>query len=240
MTPTFLSPAELHDRLVAAGQPLEEDDSGGLSTVVEQTPETIISVALNLDPTLMPAYRGRFFACLLRSEEDRTPALRDDPAFALPERFQRIDEGRASIFGFLDGPFRWLLPRLIAAREILVWPDDYTGSFARKVLSNASTGLRRLLPIDLTTTGAVVLDLERDEDRRVLWEVAARVADGVDNVFVSDPACAEVALLHHHDEVRLSIPDEARRRAVLDALSDCPSLEDCSGYTSSWDEEGVS
>jgi hypothetical protein len=235
MTAAFLSPAELHDRLIAAGQPLEED-SGNPSTTVRDSPETIITVALNLDPTLMPSYRGRYFACLLYSEENRTPAIRDDPDFALPERFRRFDEGRIPACGLSGGPFRWLLPRLVAARKILVWPED-TDRFAWGVANDDTKGLHRLLPLDPTTTGAVVLDLERDEDCRVLWDIASWVEEGVDNVFVSVPTCVAVARLHHHNRIVLSIPDEARRRATLDALSGCESLEDCSGYTSDWDDE---
>lgn len=235
MTATVLSTAELHDRLIAAGQPLEDTVSADAPAVVWPTPETIISVALNLDPTLMPAYRDSYFACLVNSE--RTPAIRDDPAFALDERFRRIDEGRTFVSGFLDGPFRWLLPRLIGFQEILLWPEKRAGDFAWRVEAGELPGVRHLLPSDPSMAGAVVIDLGRDEGCRALWEVAIAVTDGFDNVFVSDPACAEVVLLHHHDRIVLSIPDEARRRAALAELRGCRFIEDCSGYSASRDDE---
>ncbi len=238
MTARFLSPADLHARLIAAGHRLDEGERANCSTGVLPVPEAIITVASNLDPTLMPAYRGGYFACLMRSETDRTPVLRDDPAFALPGPFLRIDGERAHRSVFLDGPFRWLLPRLISFGEILLWPKAGFGIFAWPGKSDESPRLGRLLPPGLDTIGAVVLDLHQDGDREALWEVAASVADGFDDYFVSDASCAEVARLHHHDKIELSIPDEARRRAALDELGRRPDLlEDCAGYSTDWDDE---
>jgi hypothetical protein len=67
---------------------------------------------MNLDPTLRPADRQRHFVCLLKSEQDPSPALRDEPAFALPEAYRAL-EPVPSHHPFLGGPFRWLLRRLI-------------------------------------------------------------------------------------------------------------------------------
>jgi hypothetical protein len=238
LTARILSPADLHTRLIAAGHRLDEGKRADCSTVVRPTPEAIITIASNLDPTLMPAYRGGYFVCLMRSETDRTPVLRDDPAFALPEAFLRIDGERAYRSVFLDGPFRWLLPRLISSGEILVWPEAGFGIFAWPGKSDDSPCLGRRLPPELDAIGAVVLDLHQDSDREALWEVAASVADGFDNYFVSDASCVEVARLHHHDKIELSIPYGARRMAALDELGRWPDLlENCAGYSTDWDDE---
>jgi hypothetical protein len=84
----------------------------------------------------------------------------------------------------------------------------------------------------------VVLDLRRESDCRVLWDVMSRVSQSFFGFFVADPECREVYRLHHHDRVEMSIPDESSRRTLLDELDRRSDLiEDCSGYVSDWDDE---
>ena len=228
MTARILSPVELHDRLVAAGHPLDTAGGASFATVVQSSPETIVTIASNLDPTLMPAYRGNYFACLLKIGRgpDAGPLAMTPPDSPARGRFRRIDEGRTSGYGFLDGPFRWLLRRLIGSGEILLWPEDRTAGTA---------------PGPVPGTGRARSSSTSDETRAVAPCGRSPSVSRTEfrNAFVSDPACTEVARLHHHDKIVLSIPDEARRRAVLGELRDCESLEDCSNYLASWDDEDV-
>lgn len=44
--------------------------------------------------------------------------------------------------------------------------------------------------------------------------------------------------MHHHGKVEASVPDERARQAMIDELASWPALiQDCSGFTSDWDDE---
>jgi hypothetical protein len=231
-----LTAADLHERLSRAGH--------FCATGLWPTPETIVTVAMNLDPTHGPSSRRRYFACLSRSEEDPNPALRDEPAFALPVLFREL-EPVPSEDPFLGGPFRWLLRRLIRFDRILLWPacrdQESSGGFTNPQPIDEVPELRRVLPADpaeLAAIGAIVLDRDSPQACRILWQVANEVARSFYDFFVSDPNCNEVYRLHHHGKVVVSIPNEELRRELLDELTSWSSLiEDCSGYVSDWDDE---
>ena len=86
--------------------------------------------------------------------------------------------------------------------------------------------------------GALVLDLHVDADAAIFWETAALVGRSHENFYVSDEAATEVYLLHHHDKVVASVPDQDTRKFLLEelvALSDV--FEDWSGYRPVVDDE---
>jgi hypothetical protein len=85
--------------------------------------------------------------------------------------------------------------------------------------------------------GAIILDLSKEGDCGVLWEVAGYVSEEVYNWYVSDPQCKQVYLMHHHDRIEVSIRDPQVREQMLKELADRDDLfEDCSGYESSMDD----
>jgi hypothetical protein len=89
--------------------------------------------------------------------------------------------------------------------------------------------------------GALVLDLRRDGDAAVFWEAAGLVGRGHENFYVSDEAAGEVYLLHHHDKVVVSVPDEHTRGLLLEELARrSDAFEDWSGYRSGMDDEDES
>ncbi|MEW4569389.1 hypothetical protein AB1L88_16110 [Tautonia sp. JC769] len=237
---------DLRNRLLRAGQPVSGDDQeDGASTEVWPTAETIVTIAVNLDPTLKPAYRERYFACYVDSEDNSSPLLRDDPAFALPRTLREAAAGSPAALPFLEGPFRWLARRMIRFSSVLLWPASAEPApgwpfsqarlleglpLLRKRLESASAGLAEV--------GAVLLLPEREADGAILWEAARHVAGSFSNFHVSDPECREVYLLHHHDKVVASVPDLATRQQLTEELASQPDLfADCSGYVSDWDDE---
>jgi hypothetical protein len=239
-----ITSADLHERLVHAGHLAAEAAEQPGATDVWWTAETIVTVAMNCDPTLMAPYRRCYFVCMLRSREDRVPVLRDEPAFALPEPFRDFQPEPAQD-RFLGGPFRWLLLRLVRSDQILLWPacrdPELGGPFTNAGLRDRVPALFQGLPADpaeLAEIGAVVLDPSHPADCRLLDQVANDVIQDFDDFFVSDPRCLEVYLLHHHGKVVVSIPDEGSRRELLEALASLSGMiEDCSGYVSDWDDE---
>jgi hypothetical protein len=205
-----------------------------------------ITIGANLDPTLKPAHRERYYCCLLFSEEEPFAAIRDDPDFLLPPYFQDAETDQPGDGALIEGPFRWLLEQLLQFERVLLWPaarnpsSEPTG-FDQPHLLDDLPRLRARLPTDskaLADVGVVVLDLAIAEDCRLLWEVANLVSSSSEDWYVSDADCLEVYLMHHHDKVVVSIPDKDRRDEVLLELDDLSDLiEDCSGYGSAWDDE---
>jgi hypothetical protein len=193
----------------------------------------------------MPASRTRYFACLLKSAEEPIPALRDEPAFALPERFRSNGTEGPGDDAFLDGPFRWLVRRITRYGTILLWPASDEpgtgGAFAQAGLIEEVLCLQRMLSglsHDLEKIGAVVLDLGNEPDCRVLRDVAQAVSCSFFDFLVSDPDCREVYRLHHHGKVIVSIPDGPARQELLEELGRWSAwIEDCSGYALRSDDE---
>jgi hypothetical protein len=236
---------ELGHRLVRAGHFACEDGETACGTDVCPTPDTIVTVGMNLDPTLRPACRHRYYACYLKSEDEPVPALRDDPSFTLPVPFLAASLESSADDCFLGGPCRWLLQRIARFDSVLLWPacrgSDTAEAFAQSGLLEEVPSLRGKLPADLPSLsgiGAVVLDLLREPDCRVLWDVMSRVSQSFFDFFVADPECREVYRLHHHGKVVVSILEESLRQELLDEIDGHSDLiEDCSGYTSDWDDE---
>jgi hypothetical protein len=65
MAEGMITADELGHRLVQAGYFACEDGEAACGTDVCPTPETIVTVGMNLDPTLLPPYRQRYYACYL-------------------------------------------------------------------------------------------------------------------------------------------------------------------------------
>jgi hypothetical protein len=207
-------------------------------------PETIVTVAMNLDPLLLPAYRQRYFACLLESPENPVPVIQYEPFFALPPLFQPAAEAQPPISEFMDGAFRWTLHRLRAYGELLLWPAGhhnggpaFEGALQYETLPRLEQRLREAAP-SLADVGALVLDTENPAHCAVLWEVANWLRNSLTDFYVAEPACAEVYTLHHHEKVQALVPASWARYCAVEEL-ECwdQLLEDCSGYSMEHDDE---
>jgi hypothetical protein len=236
---------ELSKRLAMNGHQLwPETVRHSSSTDVWPSPATIATVAMELDGTLPPSYRHRYFACVLDAEEQ--PILQYHAAFQLSTPFDSIRVQEPPRGHFMVGPFLWLLRRLRGFSRILLWPRekyrktdgvwffnpwevDHVGAlfeWAREAALNS-------LPVD-----AVMLDLVRQRDCRVLWQIGNLVADSHLDYYVSNADVTEVYLLHHHDKVIISIPNADLRRKVIRELNEVSDvITDCSDYTCPSDSE---
>ena len=237
-----LTVRELRDWLISAGHEVPKGtDEMAAVTDVKPRPHTIVTVGLYLDPMLKPEYRERYFTCLLEAQDNPVPVLQHDAAFALPEPFRSAAEHLHPAGDFMDGPFRWLLHRLLRFRQVLFWPasrgnESVRREFIRLGLSGERPTLRdaTVAPFEF---GAIVLNLTEAEDCEVLWEVANGVSDSFNDWYVSDPDCKEVYLLHHHYKVVACVLDQMAREEMLRELADWDDLiEDCSGYDSEMDD----
>src|SRR5262245_45760957 len=136
-----LTVGDLRRRLIEAGQ--ERTDEAAGNTDVWPRPDTIATVALNLDPTLRTLYRERYYVCLLESEQNPVPVLQHDDEFDLSGPF-RSAAANGATNPFLIGPFRWLVHRLGRFPKVLLWPGsggDRSGRFAQPGLLNELPGL---------------------------------------------------------------------------------------------------
>jgi hypothetical protein len=81
----FLTRGELHFLLQARGHAFWSADPAGEPIDVSPPPEIYLTVGLDADGTLKPAYRARYFAC--RRDEDDDPLILHAPSFSLDESF---------------------------------------------------------------------------------------------------------------------------------------------------------
>jgi hypothetical protein len=241
---SIISSDELLRRLIRARHHITGDPEA-CSTDAGPTPETIVTVGLNLDPTLKPEYRQRYFACLLESEKNPVPVIQYEPLFALAERFRRAAEEHPAVGEFVDGPFRWVLHRLEGRREVLLWPRSRKGcpggTFENALKSEALPELEQRLgaiTASLAGVGALVLDTIDPANCGLVWEVANHVRNSITDFYLSEPACSEVYVLHHHEMVQALVPDDWARHCLVEEL-ECwdDVLEDCSGYEMEWDDK---
>jgi hypothetical protein len=217
---------ELRDRLISADHLLA-------ALNVLPCPNTHVTVGLNLDPTLKPEYRERYFACLLESQDNPVPIVQYDAAFALSEPFRDAAEQSLPASDFMDGPFRWLLHRLLRFRSMLLWPANcpeagWIGLLEERPRLGEWLRDATVAPF---AVGAIVLNSTDARDCAVLWEVAKSVSDSFIDWYVSDPECNEVYRLHHHDKIEASVPNPTTREKMLQELAERDDvIEDCSGY----------
>ena len=85
MTDRILIPTELQSRLVQQGHHISSQLEDKYPTDVWPPPEMIVTVALDPDRTLKPAYRERYFTC--GKDEEDEPLLPGEMDFDLPEQF---------------------------------------------------------------------------------------------------------------------------------------------------------
>jgi hypothetical protein len=244
----MISKIELHRRLVEHSHTFWSEKAGEVEANVWPLPKNIITVGLDPDGTLEPAYRQRYFTCI--RDENGLMRIEEDLGFAFPKPFATVAE-RESVSGdFMYGPMRWLLVRFQKFPRILLWPEGgFRGEDGCGFLINDMMGmrldeaprlqrwLRETVP-EPAVLGAALLDLSLEWDCEILWEMTDLVARLSYNVYLSDFAANEVYLLHHHDKVVVSLPNNQRREEMLSELTKRPDIfEDCSNYTSDADEE---
>lgn len=243
MNGIILTATELRRRLASQGHLVRMlgEPTGGLDP--RATPDTIVTVALDADPTLKEAYRERYFV-YVRDGDDPFIAKRGS-AMEVPESFARIAAESASS-DFVAGPVHWLLMRLRRFPRVLLWPDleyrppDGDGLVHRGVLDELPELRARLDRVarPAEPVGALILDLASEEDAACLLEVAVRVGWSNENFYVSDESTSEVYELHHHEKLVAIVPEQHTRRLLLEELAELSDLfEDWSGYGSELDED---
>jgi hypothetical protein len=243
MAGRFVTVVELHHRLSEQGHSARSHpNSPAVAADVWPTPDTIVTVAVDPDVTLKPAYRDRYFACL--RDAAGFPIAEQEPSLALPDPLARVAALGPMDSDFLAGPVRWLAARRLRVPQVLLWPDGEYRARRGLVRPEALAELPRLrgnldrVQTGGGTVGALALDLRRDDDAAVFWEVAGLVGWSHENFYVSDEAAREVYLLHHHDKVVASVPDQHTRWLLLEELSELSDVfEDLSGYSSGTDDE---
>ncbi len=240
----YLNKSDLHRLLHRQGHSFWETPPQAIdSTDVSPPPEIRVTVAVEPDPVLYPEYRNRYFA--FRAEDEDEPLLPCDAYFPLPEAFKMAAVHDPAVGDLMAGPVRWLLHRLARFLRIMLWPMStsltYTSSGWLPEVFGHIPELRQLHPQACPpgeAAGAILLDQKNPADAQILWSVANHVSQTGDDYFVSDLDATEVYLLHHHDEIVVSIPNPETRNRLLDKLigwSDV--LNDYSGYISATDND---
>jgi len=244
----LLTKGQLHRLLKAAGHTLSSSAPTDEPINVSPPPETYLTVGLDADGALKPAYRDRYFACRRNADDD--PVILHVPVFDLDGALAVAAAADPRNNYFVLGPFRWLLARVRRMGRVLLWPKGgFHGDDGLGFLLTTSGGerlnqaphLARWFREHAPNSGevvAIVLDLADPTDCQVIWEAANLVGVDCYDFFLADPAGREVYQLHHHDKVVVSIPNGQARRALLEELAGLPDVfEDCSGYRSTADEE---
>jgi hypothetical protein len=239
----YLARPELRQHLCSKGHNFSETAREADNVDVSPPPDIGITVAVEPDAILYPEYRNRYFA--FRAECTDEPLLPCDRYFPLPEAFKLAAKRDPPAGDLMAGPVRWLIHRLVRFPRILLWPMSssliYTADGWLPEVFGRVPRLRPLHPkacLYGEAAGAIILNQGDPADAQVLWSVANHVSQLGDDYFVSDLDGAEVYMLHHHDNVVISIPDQHRRSHLLDELAGWSDvLMDCSGYTSATDND---
>jgi hypothetical protein len=234
----YFTNVELHQLLCRQGHSFSERSSHvNENTDVCPGPDILVTIAVDPDGALPPDYRNRYFA--FRTEYIDEPLPPCDKYFPIPVTLQMAALQDPSLGDFMAGPVRWLLHRLNRIPEIILWPMSSSLTYSLDgwipEIFQRFPPLRRLHPKACEAeerAAAILLKHEDPADAQILWSVANHVSQIGDDFFVSGPNAEEVYLLHHHDEVVISIPDFQKRCRLLDELAGCSDiLIDCSGYS---------
>jgi hypothetical protein len=110
--PEELTPEVWKGRLKARGHLVPAED--GLA--VWPSPDTVVTVALEADPTLRTEYRGRYFLC-----EPEPEHILNVVGCPEPHRGRWTELLLRQPYDFLAGPGSWLLARLARFRRVVTW-----------------------------------------------------------------------------------------------------------------------
>src|SRR5438093_5197688 len=196
----FLTRGQLHGLLKERGHAFWSAEPVEVPIDVSPPPETYLSIGLDADATLKPAYRDHYFACLRDADDE--PLLFHAPAFAQREPFVAAAQRDPGNNSFVMGPVRWLLARVQRFERVLLWPeggfrgDDGLGFLLTTVggeridqAPHLARWFQRHAP---GRAGAALLDLSDLGDCQAIWEAANLVGMGSYDFFLSDPAAREV------------------------------------------------
>ncbi|HEX3147926.1 MAG TPA: hypothetical protein VHR66_07565 [Gemmataceae bacterium] len=132
---------ELHRLLKAAGHAFWSAEPTEEPIDVSPPAETYLTVGLDSDGTLKPAYRDRCFACRRDSNDD--PVISHAEAFAFGGAMAAAAARDPRNNEFVLGPFRWLLARVRRFEQLLLWPKESPAvelTLDRRLLSAIPSG----------------------------------------------------------------------------------------------------
>lgn len=209
-------------------------------------PDTIVTVAVEPDPTLRRKYRQRFFACEPEPEQVfRVTGCPEPHRGCWLELVSRQPPGCWR--DFLAGPGSWTLSRLARYRAVVFWTeaglewDDLDNTTYREWGMAVPLGAA---PFFAAPEGAASHSprLVPVSDWRFADTVAAcfLVASvGWHDCYLADEEGTEVYLAHHHEKVVVSVPAAGTRVELVRELAGASWLfTDVSGYASSTDRDG--
>lgn len=238
--------AELHNLLLSRGHSVWSDvDYGKQPTDVWPTPDDILTVGVEPDATLVPAYRSNYFTC--RRDVSDTALIEYDRDYAFPDAVARLlQDGAIRSNDFLQGPMRWLFVQLNRHGQVRLWPKkgpyliEDGWQFGDTEMRDLSVNIKHLVGTARCreTRGPVSLDLKQGYSQAILAEVGSYVGRSHRDFYLADMDGAEVYMMHHHDKVVVSIPDAHRRDMMIAQLRRNGQLfEDCSGFACESDSD---
>jgi len=233
------------ERLDRVGHHVEQtDEPGHPSFSLWPSPDTIVTVAVDLDATLKHQYRQRYFLC--ECDAERVFRLVGCPSSHWNRWLDLLSRQPEGYWHeFLAGPGTWTLARLTRFPEVVAWAErglDWTGldnQFHRDWGMDVPVEAASLFP---PTDGPAAYQplLFSSGDERFADAVAACflfASVGLRDCYLADAEGAEVYLAHHHDKVVVSIPDAVAMKALVQEITDAAWLfEDVSGYDSEADD----
>jgi hypothetical protein len=231
-------------RLEARGHGVIDDGQSVTGFTLWPDAATIITVAVEPDPTLYRQFRQRFFLC--EPEPEQVFRVMGCPEAHRGRWLEVVSRQPPGYWrDFLAGPGSWLLSRLARFRRVVTWSDRGLPWDALDCPIHRSWGME----VPAAATFFAPSNGPEASRPRLLCVEDGRFADAVAacilfassasnrDCYLADADAAEVYLAHHHEKVVISIPDAGTRGILLRELEEAGWLfRDVSGYASSIDE----
>lgn len=211
---------QLQSQLACQGHWFVPSDNIYQSVDVCATPANIVTLATEVQQSLRRKYRNRYYV---------TTSI---------GQYSHLQVSASFASSFLQGPATWFFHHIATMQQLLLWPPsryylpNHSWLFHPWELVQFPELIRQLDRCSRESlVGSLLFDIQDPHFWSVLSECCLAVASGYRDVYLSDPECRCVYMLHHHDMIQLSVPNhDDRDNILLEFHSLYPDIDNLSNY----------
>jgi hypothetical protein len=216
------------------------------SLILDVPADMVITVAVQADISVGPAYRNRYFVC--EPEPEHVFRQIECPQPHRGRWLELISQQPDSYWrDFMAGPGSWTLARLVRFDQVVIWPEDRGADWG-----GIDAPAHRHWGMQIPSKAAPYFppaDSPESDVPRVINAESAQFADvvaacfllsnvGLRDCYLADASGHEVYLINNDEFVFVSIPDLTRRTELLQDLDRAQwPIKNVSGFLGSMEEE---